>query len=107
MQRESLWRHLDTAHNKRVERYLCCKVAPTASFQMRVVKGRQTGCPVPRCGSGAHDPYGMRRHFAFRHPQVVMAVEGEELTTGCAECGMFAVNMTNHCMSATCQQLRR
>ena len=106
MQRESLQRHLDTIHNERVERYLCREVATPATFRVRM-EGRRTGCPVPGCGGGASDPYGMRRHFAFRHHRAELRIVDEQETTRCLECGMFVVDVERHRGSETCMQLAR
>ena len=105
MQRGSLQRHLDTIHNEQIERYLCREVSAVAEFTVGVTRGRRNSCPVPGCGGTARDPFGMRRHFAFRHPRAGVKVAGEQQTVRCESCAMFVTDIKRHADSATCRRM--
>ena len=64
-------------------------------------------CPVPGCVGSATTRYGLRRHFADRHPMDMVDVPGEGVLPKCELCNM-QVNFArapNHERSATCKRM--
>ena len=106
MQQGSLQRHLETIHNKSIQRCLCREAAPMVLFQVTITQGVFNACPVPGCIGGGKDLLTMHCHFSFRHAKSELSIDGEGHKR-CQTCGMFTANAETHPQTATCTAVTR
>ena len=65
-------------------------------------------CPVLGCEGEALTKFGLRRHFAYLHPQDYVDIPGESCYAKCGRCGM-QVNprFPGHRETITCETMKQ
>ena len=76
------------------------------TYEARVVKGVHNACPVPGCGGGGTDKFSFYQHFAWRHNDATVHIEGDDDMAKCEKCGMYSANVERHQKTKTCLRLR-
>jgi len=92
MQRQSLYRHLETQHDifrsRVIDRDLLLEHEEETFTVWQSPEDGQFHCPVPACIGLAQTPWNLRRHFADRHPWHLVGTPQEGVYPRCEECGM-------------------
>ena len=64
-------------------------------------------CPVVKCEGRASTKFGLRRHFAYYHPQDYVNVPGEGRLAKCGRCRMQVnPSFLGHWATKTCGRMR-
>ena len=64
-------------------------------------------CPVSKCEGRSSTKFGIRRHFAYCHPQDYVDVPGEGRYAKCTRCGMQVnPSFPGHQATKTCELMQ-
>ena len=98
-----------TIHHEDPETYRCREVREARTYHMEVRggKGRMNPCPVPGCEGGATTKFSMYQHFAWRHPEATIRIEGDGELAKCGLNGMHSKTIRRHQKTITCRRLRK
>ena len=102
----SLPRHMRTLHNEILSEEEEEEDTVFGLFQLNnFTKGHYNKCPVPNCSGGGRDTYAIYNHFASRHPNADIRINGDRDVVKCDSCGQNCRNLEKHKKSAMCKKM--